>query len=202
MFRALVIKQLMIFLYGDSHAERSFKGLQLPFVDCHCNSITMHRIGRDGIIINFDPSQHTKDSVLCFAYGEVDCRCHVQKQINLGRDENEVISELVQAYFCTLKKNIQTCRAVIIVGVLPPTDREECEFPVAGSDEDRVRFTRKLNRLLKSYCSQVGYIYLAPYSHYTREDGLMIRELSDENVHLGDTSFFLDEFMKVMNSLT
>jgi hypothetical protein len=200
----------MIYIYGDSHAGESFRGLQLPHTDLHQNSVTMHRIGRDGIIINFDPEQHTNDSIVCFMYGEVDCRCHVQRQIDLGRDENEVISELVRAYFGTLKKNIRLCKAVVVVGVVPPTIREKHEdihgpithaFPFVGTDMDRVRYTKKVNRSIQAYCKSHGYTYFAPYAYYTSEDGTMKRELSDLNVHLGDTSVFVEEFTKCVNSL-
>lgn len=200
----------MIYIYGDSHAGASFKDLQLPHVNLHQNSVTMHRIGRDGIIVNFNPLHHAKDSILCFVYGEVDCRCHVQKQINLGRDENEVISELAGSYLTTIKKNVRACRAVIVVGVVPPTSREKFErihgpvtheFPFMGNDEDRVRYTKKVNRLLQAHCNGNGYTYFAPYSYYTDEDGTMNRELSDLNVHLGDNSVFLEQFTTCINSL-
>jgi hypothetical protein len=200
----------MIYIYGDSHAHNSFKGLDIPYVDLHQNSVTMHRVGRDGVIINFDPRQHTNDSILCFVYGEVDCRCHVQKQINLGRDENEVISELVGEYFGTLKKNVHACRAVVVVGVVPPTNREKYEdiygpithdFPFVGTDLDRVRYTKKVNRSIQAHCNSRGYTYFAPYAYYTSEDGTMKRELSDLNVHLGDTTVFVNEFTKCIQSL-
>jgi hypothetical protein len=143
-------------------------------------------------------------------YGEVDCRCHVQKQINLGRDENEVISELATPYITTIKKNVRACRAVIVVGVVPPTSREKFEsiygpvtheFPFMGTDEDRVRYTKKVNRSIQAYCKSHGYTYFAPYAYYTSEDGTMKRELSDLNVHLGDTTVFVEEFTKCVNSL-
>ena len=44
----------MIYIYGDSHGTFSFKNLKLNHKNCICNSITMFRIGRDNIIINFD----------------------------------------------------------------------------------------------------------------------------------------------------
>ena len=52
----------MIYVYGDSHAAASFKRLQIPYSDCHHNSITMFRIGRDNVIINFNSANHTNVS--------------------------------------------------------------------------------------------------------------------------------------------
>lgn len=44
----------MIYIYGDSHANFSFKNLKLHHNNLHSNGTTMFRIGRDNIIINFN----------------------------------------------------------------------------------------------------------------------------------------------------
>lgn len=196
----------MLYIYGDSHAHFSFKNLQIPYNDCHQNSITMFRIGRDNMIINFNSSEHDINSILCFVYGEVDCRCHIQKQINLGKDEDLIINELVNNYFNTLKNNINNHKKIIIVAIIPPTRQIDCEsihgpilheFPFIGTDEDRVRYTKKTNALIEILCYSNGYIYFNPYDYYTREDGTLKFELSDNNVHIGNNSVVLEKFMDV-----
>jgi hypothetical protein len=200
----------MIYIYGDSHAQFSFTGLTLPFVYRYEYSVTMHRIGRDNIIVNFNSNEHNENSILCFAYGEVDCRCHVQRQINAGRNEDEVIKELATNYFNTLKHNIKQHKYVVIVGVIPPTKRIDYEslhgpmthaFPFVGTDADRVRYTAKLNELLEAGCKEHGYIYFNPYKPYTRDDGTLKYELSDKLVHVGDTSMVLTQFTDLYNTL-
>ena len=54
----------MIYIFGDSHAESNFNGLKTTNNIFSTHSITMHRIGRDGIIINFDENynDYQKDS--------------------------------------------------------------------------------------------------------------------------------------------
>jgi hypothetical protein len=97
----------MIYIYGDSHAHYSFKNLKLPYIDLHQASITMHRIGRDNKIINFKNKENLKiNDIIILAYGEVDCRCHIQRQIDMGRNEDEIINELVTNYIRTIKNNI------------------------------------------------------------------------------------------------
>ena len=96
----------MIFIYGDSHAKFSFLKLDLPFMDKHEVSITMHRLGRDNVINNFNSNEHDHDSILIFNYGEIDCRCHIQKQINAGGNKDEIIKTLVNNYFTTIKNSI------------------------------------------------------------------------------------------------
>ena len=195
----------MIYIFGDSHAHFSFKGLKLPHKNYHCNSITMFRIGRDNILIKFNKDEvlHPNNLVV-ISYGEVDCRCHIQRQINSGRNEDEVINELVNTYFRTIVNNIDnTFVKVVIVGVIPPTKQSDYEvlhgpilheFPFIGTDDDRVRYTSKVNKKLEELANKNNYTYFNPYAFYTRQDGTLKHELSDSIVHLGDNSYFLERF--------
>jgi len=126
----------------------------------------------------------------------------------LGRDEDIIIEELVSNYFSTLKHNIQLHKKIIVVAVIPPTNQNDYEhingpimhdFPFIGNDSDRVRYTNKVNRLMKELCITNGYIYFDPYIYYTREDGTLKYELSDKSVHLGDNSVFLEKFTETYN---
>ena len=92
----------MIFIYGDSHACFSFKNITIPVINKYEFSLTMFRIGRDNVIINFDSNDLDETNIYCFNYGEVDCRCHIQRQINSGREEDDIITELVDRYFLTI----------------------------------------------------------------------------------------------------
>ena len=199
----------MIYLYGDSHAHFSFKELARDHKDDHCPSITMFRIGRDNIIINLTDNIKEND-VVVLSYGEVDCRCHIQRQIDHGRDEDTVINELVHAYYQTILSNITVPCHVIIVGVIPPTRREDYEaihgpilheFPFIGTDEDRVRYTNKMNGALEEWARTHKHHYFNPYAYYTREDGTLHFELSDEVVHIGDNSHVLEQFYELLENI-
>ena len=201
----------MIYIYGDSHAKKCFLNLILPFKDCHEQSITMHRIGRDNIIINCNPADHDDNSVICLLYGEVDCRCHIQRQIHLGKNEDDIIYELVVNYFNTIANNIQMCKKVIIVAIVPPTKQCEYEhihgpidhdFPFVGSDEDRVRFTNKMNRLLEHFCSKNdNYIFFDPYVYYKDKDGNLIFQMSDTYGHILQNAVFLEKFVELYETI-
>ena len=199
----------MIYLYGDSHSNFSFINLNLPHTNNYSTSITMFRIGRDNKIINFNNDDHDENSIICISYGEVDCRCHIQQQINLNFNEDDIIQNLIEKYFKTIKNNINKHFKIIIIGIIPPTSKI-CyenkngpithEYPFIGSDEDRVRFTNKMNNLIQEYCDNNNFIYFNPYSYYTRENGTLKYELSDSTVHLGDTNYFLEQFYNLINS--
>ena len=198
----------MIYIYGDSHACFSFYNLKLEHNNFNCPSITLFRIGRDNIIINFNKNTINENDVIVLSYGEVDCRCHIQRQINAGRNEDDVIHELVDKYFLTIQNNIVKKCKIIIVGVIPPTKQYDYEkfhgpilheFPFVGSDDDRARYTNKVNQKLEEYSKINNCIYFNPYDYYTRKDGTLKHELSDTIVHLRDNSHFLEKFYALFN---
>jgi hypothetical protein len=201
----------MIYLFGDSHASYSFKNLPLVNIDKHHASITMFRVGRDNEIINFNKDTIIKDDIIIFSYGEVDCRCHIQRQIDSGKDEDYVINELVNKYFTTIINNTRFLDVkIIIVGIIPPTKRYDYEtlhgpvlsaFPFVGRDEDRVRYTNKVNKIIQELCISYKYMYFNPYSYYSREDGTLKHELSDTRVHLKDNNHFIQSFIEFYKKL-
>jgi hypothetical protein len=94
--------------------------------------------------------------------------------------------------------------------VIPPINQTEFEslngpitheFPFVGSDEDRVRYTLKINRFLEQKCIENDYLYFNPYDYYTRTDGTLKYEYSDKNVHLKDNVFFLEKFIELYKKI-
>jgi hypothetical protein len=170
----------------------------------------MYSLGRDKHITNFFSEQLNKDTTYCFVYGEVDVRAHIGKQVYYGKHHEQVCKELVHAYFRTIQKTITEFKLIIIVGISPPTsssDHESCKIhtpstggplPFIGTDSDRKIYTDYMNSLLMNSCLEYGYTYFNPYSFYTREDGMMNRELSDNCVHIGKNAHFLEEFSKML----
>jgi hypothetical protein len=192
----------MIYIYGDSHARNSFKNLAMIHECREENSVTMHRVGRDKAVPNWKES--TSDDTSVFVYGEVDCRAHVGKQIDLGRRESDVIDILVGEYMDTLCKVVKAGR-VVVVAIIPPTTNHEYlaevvdgGFPFVSSDADRVRYTQRINIELEAACARNHFTFFNPYARYTREDGCLRRELSDRNVHVGNSTYVLELFQHVV----
>lgn len=188
----------MIYIYGDSHARNSFKNLALRHECREESGVTMHRVGRDKVIPKWKDC--TSDDTSVFVYGEVDCRAHIGKQIELGRTESEVIHTLVREYIDAIC-NVVTVGKVIIVAVIPPTTNREYAaevvnggFPFVSSDADRVRYTQHINAELEAGCARNHFTFFNPYDRYTREDGCLRRELSDGNVHVGNSVHVLELF--------
>lgn len=200
-------------IYGDSHALLSFRNLQLDHRNLFQFSRTMFRIGRDNQIVNFKPNQLSRDRIFCLAYGEVDVRGHIGKQVHYGRHHENVCKELVDAYLLTIQHNITEYKAIVIMAISPPTasnDHEPCNIhndgnggpiPFIGTDSDRVIYRNRMNELLEQGCSKLGYIFFNPYDPYIREDGTLRYELSDNCIHVGQNAHILNEFNKLIEYL-
>ena len=196
-------------IYGDSHAMLAFNNFTTNHRNLFEYAITMHRIGRDNFIYNFHPSHNNSNTIFCLVYGDVDVRCHIGKQVLLGRDETTICSELVVQYFKAIQSTIRQYKAIIIVGISPPVDSNDHTHsnhvpfivPFIGTNEERVRYTEIMNKLLKEYCIKYRYIYFNPYDFYRREDGCLKYELSDNCLHIGDNKHFLGQFNALMYSI-
>ena len=203
----------MIYIYGDSHGMFSFKNLSLDHINRATPSVTMHRIGRDNIIVNYEKSDDNEDSIMIFCYGEVDCRCHIERQKNeIRRNEDEIILTLVCKYFKTIMNNVNKCKKIIITAIIPPVDsiirnsRMENpnadlfnQFPVLGTNETRIRYTNKMNKLIKDLCNKMSYIYFDPYDFYKTNEGCLNHIYADSTLlHIGDNKYILDELEKLI----
>jgi hypothetical protein len=189
----------------------SFKNLSLEHINKATPSVTMHRIGRDNIIVNYTKDVDNENNIIILCYGEVDCRCHIEKQkIEYGRDEDEIIKILVCAYFKTIMNNIKKCKKIIIVAVIPPVDsnlRDNTNdqynpFPVLGTNETRIRYTNKVNNLIRQLCDRLGYTYFNPYEKYKTEEGCLNYEYADETLlHVKNNKYILDELELLINNI-
>jgi hypothetical protein len=188
----------MIYIFGDSHANFNMKGFSKEHINLYENSITMHRIGRDNQIINFNSNMNDENNIFILFYGEVDCRCHIYKQLNLGRDLNEIIESLVDFYFRTISNNITRYNKIIIGSITPPVNKEwhesingptTHEFPILDTDSNRVKYTKLMNKKLEEYCFKYNYTYLDSYNNYSDNNGLLITGKSDNNCHIADNNY-------------
>jgi len=198
-------------IYGDSHALLLFHNLNIVHRNLYSFGKTMYSLGRDKCITNFCETQINKNTTYCFVYGEVDVRAHVGKQVFYGKHHEHICNDLVNGYFRSIKANIREYKNIIIVGIVPPTNSEDhtiCKIhtdvtggplPFVGTDLDRKIYTDYMNSLIEKTCLEYGYKYFNPFSLYTREDGMMNRELSDGCVHVGNNDHFLNEFLTCLN---
>jgi hypothetical protein len=203
-----LLESRMLFIFGDSHADHNFRGLPVEHLNLQQPSITMHRVGRDGTLINFRSEFCSPENIFLICYGEVDCRCHIGKQVAAGREMAEICDTLVAGFEQTISGQILVARKIIVCSITPSIRKDEYEsvhgpvtheFPFLGSDEDRVMYTRAVNDRLEEMCARHGWTFLNVWSEYARADGTLQYERSDGVCHIRDNSAVIEALLKVLD---
>ena len=145
-------------------------------------SITMHRVGRDKLnFINFRSYGIKDNDIIIYQFGEVDCRCHIGKQLLLGRKIDEITLELINNYINSINENLIGYQNIkIIICCIPPTMNQQYyenlhgpithEFPFVGINEERIKYTLLVNDLLKKKCIEKSYYFFDYYNHYINDE--------------------------------
>ena len=196
----------MIYIFGDSHANSNFKNLQIPNINGYTNSITMHRIGRDKLnCINFKNYNISQNDIVIYQVGEVDCRCHIGKQLLLNRTLDEIVETLTQQFMESIFINLEQYRnepvvvlpKIIVCCIPPPMNKTYYtekhgeithKYPFIGDDKERSQFTTLVNNSLKEKCEKNGFSFLDYYQDYTNENGTIIESKTDDICHILDTT--------------
>jgi len=193
----------MIHIFGDSHADFCFRNLNHEHKNHFIRSITMHRIGRDQFGgIDFAKYDIQDGDMVIYQVGEVDCRCHIYRQLQTGRPLDIITSELIDNFIASIKLNNSRYKSLkIIICCIPPPickDYYESihgpvthEFPFLGSDEMRSYYTIRMNKLLKDACIENNMTFLDYYEKYTNEHNLLRVELSDNICHIRENQMIL-----------
>ena len=124
--------------------------------------------------------------MLCF--GEIDCRAHLIRQSEArGVPLDDVVAECVSRYFQVVREVCAMNYRVMIWNVIPPTITtcQDCEFPVAGSFEDRMAVTRQFNGLLHSHCENEGIPFVSIFDSLLNAAGIPEHRYFVDGIHLG-----------------
>jgi hypothetical protein len=191
---------------GDSHCACTYYAGYSKVV--HLGPITMHRIGRDcdiaGLIVKKILQLEYRTSVPKFIanhvwrmlptknvvlfFGEIDCRAHIGRQIKHDCPYTIVCQRLVTSYLHSVHiaslghPNINFMTTTVV----PPTSfLGDPEMPTVGSHDDRVEYTKCLNKCLKDVASENS-IVLVDYAKNIPVDdnGCMLSDFHDGTVHL------------------
>ena len=111
-----------------------------------------------------------KDTVI-FAFGEIDCRCHILKQC-INNDYKSMIDEIVNNYAAAIEANViqyaslKTCVLSIVPSVRAHQIKQNKEFPYSGTDEERKECVAYYNRYVK--CAQTKTMCLLTFTKLMR----------------------------------
>jgi hypothetical protein len=197
----------VIHTVGDSHAFQHgcIEPIPSRIVQHHLGPVLCYSFGKEKLkrcdIRNFNIKNG--DSII-FCLGEIDCRCHIHKHINDKVSYQNIIDYIVDNYFEAINLNIETSQInlknICVYNVVPPIQidntPEDPTFPFLGSDEERKEYVLYFNKKLKENCKKYRYVFFDIYNHYTDENGFLIKDLSDGNVHLKDKSYLRDFILK------
>lgn len=177
-----------IFVFGDSHAEFCFSAI--PRCRAHrLGSMTMHRVGRDGLAAVDARSFGAPDgAALVFLFGEVDVRAHILRQRDeAGRALEEIIATLCRNYVqtCCLNRDVVPQSRVVICSLVPATSSPVNKaLPMYGSLAERIIVTRQINAVLAELCGQNGLHFLKIAHYFSDRCGALSRGMSDGVVHI------------------
>lgn len=68
-------------------------------------------------------------------------------------------------------------------------DAARSDFPLEGSDEERLAYARYFNARLRDLCSERGLVFFDVFDGYADSDGFLRRDIADQDVHVWDESF-------------
>lgn len=199
-------KSLSYTSIGDSHCACTYYAGYSTVV--HLGPITMHRIGRDcdlaGLIVkkilhlDFSTSVpkficdklrrllYSPNVVLFF--GEIDCRAHIGRHINEDCPYTVVCERLVASYLRSVKATSLSHPDVnfMTTTVVPPTSfMGDPEMPTVGSSEQRVQYTRCVNKCFTDIQSKNNIVHIDYAKHIPVDNqGVMLSDFHDGTVHL------------------
>ena len=113
----------------------------------------MYSFGQEKLnLLDISKYNVQNDEIVCFCFGEIDCRCHIYKYRKTGYKNviNDSVDEYIKAIDANVKryKNLTTC----IYNIVPPVQKENTlenpEYPYLGKDEERKEYTLYINKKL------------------------------------------------------
>jgi hypothetical protein len=201
----------MIHIFGDSHGNFNFKNIKYNNIkNNYKNSITMYRIGRDKL--NYSSYGIMNNDIIIHQFGEIDCRCHIGKQLLLGHELNEIINKLISNYIISIKDNLEKFNNLkIIICCIPPPMKKEYyesihgpithEFPFVGTNEERSKYTTLMNNEIQKYCILNNFYFLNYFDDYADINGNIKIELSDNVCHIYKNEIILQKLYNIIDNL-
>ena len=199
-----------IYVFGDSHAWNGWTEWPAWRIEpsrviiYHMGPVLAYTVGAKGIDrMNLkDHSTIRSGDVAVFSFGEIDCRTHISRHIQLpDRSYQAIIDEIVAKYFECIKLNADRYDAanplkIWVYSVPPPAYRdsimEQDKFPVSASDDERKQYVLYFNSKLREVCQQYAYGFFDVHDAYADQNGMLNRELSDGTVHISDSRYIID----------
>ena len=186
----------MIHVIGDSHSHSFDRILGVSIH--HIGPITLKRVGyeEDNLLLDKIKEIGLKlNDTLIFCFGEIDIRCYVKPNLIRKLIELEILlTDWVECYLTHICKlpGLENIK-IYIMSVVPPAKFDNAnlnpQYPVAGTDEERSNYVKKINEIIFNECNKRKFGFLNIYSKYIDGYGMLRQEDSDGHVHIANTKF-------------
>ncbi len=196
---------MTVFTFGDSHGSIGWNYV----TKVYHGPLLCYTVGTKKLeVVNLAVHGVKEGDAVIFCFGEIDCRCHIIKHITEERSYKDIINDIVEGYFKTIKLNEENLGKkidVYVFNVVPPTNKDSIlhnneEYPILGTAEERKSYTTYFNQKLKEFCEIYGYGFIDVYDKYTDENGMLDRELSDGNIHIKNGKYLDEVVLKILKN--
>lgn len=193
---------MSIHTFGDSH---SFFGWDSTVQKHWIGPVLCYSFGTQNLNrLNISNFNLKNGDTIIFCFGEIDCRCHINKHVSSNVTYNQIIDAIVYRYFDAIQKNLKnlnvTLKNVCVYNVVPPVKKcnidENRDGLFLGTDEERKQYVLYFNKKIREYCELNNFIFFDIYNNYVDNDGYLNKELSDGIVHIKN-GLYLSEFIKI-----
>jgi hypothetical protein len=155
--------------------------------------VTLKRVGylEDTIVQdNVNRIGAEAGDIFLFHFGEIDVRAYVKPWSERYRGTlDDLMHDWAHRYGDALAALELNGARIGIVSIVPPVIAERAynaSFPVAGTEEERVEYTKIINKHLAAECDLRGWPYVDVYSLYVDDSGMLPCSRSDRSVHIGN----------------
>ena len=200
------------YIFGDSHAFYNFNDLRyddvtLTYINCWKSGSSISSVVKTNIIPNYKSDYLDPNNAFLFCYGENQLNIYIKEESESGKNEDDIIQDLVNQFFSVVTNTITTCRKIIVMALIPPTEFEftTTKFreptTLTNAYEERVRYQQKMNQSLNNKCSEIGALFFHPFSSYTNDNGCLKNEFIKSNVHINNNKPILKAFSEQILSV-
>jgi hypothetical protein len=215
---------MILHTIGDSHSIYPWNKINIDGLTVkthHLGSITCASFGvrklnivniKNGLDYKKNPFTVNEGEIVCFCFGEIDCRSHISKPKNL-KIYQTLIDEIVLRYFEAINLNVEQYKdlTTLVFNVVPARNCSEHylkkygadsgrKFPFFGSNEERMIVTTYMNSKIKEYCEKYQYKFIDIHNKYADENGLLKVEFQDGAVHIIDPKYIEEELKIILDN--
>jgi|688.fasta_scaffold206668_2 hypothetical protein len=159
--------------------------LAYNFYENHLHKIYSH--------IKENPDKFDEQTMILLQVGEIDCRAHLPKYVNLNTSVEHVVRQCIDRYHRSISELVEKGYKVGVLGVIPSQSDEKIKSILSGSElasnlSGNTNLRRDIclewERYHSSICKNQSIPYISIYEKLTDKDRLAIEDFYVDSIHL------------------